>query len=52
MQNFIYATFLLGKAFPEKYEEAWRRLTKDPLLTLNLWDDEQDEVPVPWTTRI
>ncbi|KKP02528.1 hypothetical protein THAR02_05390 [Trichoderma harzianum] len=48
----FYAIVPLGKAFLEKYEEAWRRLNKDPLLTLNLWDDEQDEVPVPWTARI
>ncbi|OPB40617.1 hypothetical protein A0O28_0006970 [Trichoderma guizhouense] len=41
--KFFYAIVPLGKAFLEKYEEAWRRLTKDPLLTLNFWDDEQDE---------
>ncbi|KAF3070219.1 hypothetical protein CFAM422_006697 [Trichoderma lentiforme] len=41
--NFFYAIFPPGKVFLEKYEEAWRRLTKDQLLTLNLWDDEQDE---------
>lgn len=50
--KFFYAIVPLCMAFLEKYEETWRRLTKDPLLTLNLWDDEQDEVPVPWTARI
>ncbi|KAJ4855659.1 hypothetical protein T069G_09027 [Trichoderma breve] len=48
----FYAIVPLGRAFLEKYKEAWRRLTKDPLLTLNLWDDKQDEVPVPWTASI
>lgn len=42
----------LSKASLEKYEEAWRRLTKDPLLTLDLWDDEQEDVPVAWAARI
>ncbi|KAK4071937.1 hypothetical protein Trihar35433_4001 [Trichoderma harzianum] len=41
--NLFYAISPLGKVFLEKDEETWRRLTKDPLLTLNLWDDEQDE---------
>ncbi|KAL6825431.1 hypothetical protein J3E69DRAFT_366032 [Trichoderma sp. SZMC 28015] len=48
----FYAIVPLGKAFLEKYEEAWRRLTKDLLLTLNLWDDEQEDVPVAWAARI
>lgn len=48
----FYAIVPLGKAFLEKYEEAWGRLTKDPLLTLNFWDDEQDDVPMPRTARI
>ncbi|KAL6798041.1 hypothetical protein J3E68DRAFT_449061 [Trichoderma sp. SZMC 28012] len=48
----FYAIVPLGEAFLEKYEKVWRHLTKDPLLNLNLWDDEQDEVPVPWTARI
>ncbi|KAK0756464.1 hypothetical protein N5P37_010936 [Trichoderma harzianum] len=50
--EFFYAILPYGKAFLEKYEETWCCLTKDPLLTLNLWDDDKEDVPVAWTSRI
>ncbi|TFB02785.1 Regulator of nonsense transcripts 1 [Trichoderma ghanense] len=50
--NFFYAIVPLDKAFLDKYEDAWRRLTKHPLLNLKVWEKEDDQVAVEWTARI
>ncbi|EHK26788.1 uncharacterized protein TRIVIDRAFT_217403 [Trichoderma virens Gv29-8] len=50
--KFFYVIVPLGKAFLEKYEETWRRLTKGGLLKLNVWDNEEDDVAVGWDARI
>lgn len=48
----FYAIVPLSKAFLDKYEDAWRRLIKNPLLTLEVWEKKDDEVGVEWTARI